>query len=70
MAAEVNLEPSFSTGAPEPLFRPRARDLPMPQWDVTADGERVLVVRAAGDDDGSEEPLTLVQNWTSDLERQ
>jgi Tol biopolymer transport system component len=67
MAVEVRLEPTFSPGVPTLLFDPRAREIPGRQYDVTSDGNRFLVNQTV--EQPAVEPLTLVQNWTSELER-
>jgi hypothetical protein len=66
-AVEVTLEPTFSARIPKTLFDPRARDVAGPQYDVTPDGRRFLVNQPI--EQAVVEPLTLVQNWTSELER-
>ena len=66
IAVDIRLDPGFSAGTQKPLFDPRMRtDIPPRMWDVSADGERFLVVRPL--DAPDVEPLTLVQNWTSVL---
>ena len=65
MAVEVALEPTFSVGIPKALFNPGPAG--WPQFDVTPDGDRFLVNQPA--EQSGVEPLTLVQNWTSELER-
>ncbi len=68
IAVDIRPDPAFSAGVPRPLFDPRMRtDIPPRMWDVTADGERFLVVRPL--DAPDVEPLTLVQNWQSALEK-
>ena len=65
MAVEVTLEPTFSSGIPEALSeRVIGR---WPPFIVTSDGRRFIVPLPI-EEPGSE-PLTLVQNWTSELER-
>jgi len=66
IAVDIRIDPAFSAGTQKPLFDPRMRtDIPPRMWDVSADGERFLVVRPL--DAPDVEPLTLVQNWTSGL---
>ena len=65
MAAAVTLEPAFSAGTPEVLFDPG--EVGFNQWDVTPDGNRFLVAQRI--EQFEAEPLTLVQNWTNELER-
>ena len=65
MAVEVTLEPSFSAGIPEALFDSGFSG--WPRWSVTADGSRFLVSQPI--ERSAARSLTLVQNWTSALER-
>ena len=67
MAVEVRLEPAFSPGVPTLLFDPRVREIYGRQYDVTSDGNHFLVNQSL--DQPAIEPLTLVQNWASELER-
>lgn len=53
----------FQPGTPATLFKvPTIRD-----WDVTADGKRLLFPIPSGET--TETPFTVVQNWTSLLNR-
>jgi len=38
-------------------------------YDIAPDGERFLMIKQAGADEGSATELILVQNWFQDLER-
>jgi len=68
VAVDIQLAPVFSAGLPKALFDPQARtNLPARMWDVSADGQRFLVNRALAAPEV--EPLTLVQNWTIELEK-
>lgn len=65
IAVDVSLQPSFRAGAPVLLFDAKMlRDIPR-YFDVTADGQRFLVVKPGPDSDAR--PLTIVQNWTAKL---
>jgi len=70
MAVEIKPGPSFEAGHPTALFdtphRVAAR-LGVPAYDVSADGQRFLIVTAAGET--AAPPLTLVVNWPAALER-
>jgi len=67
MAVDVQLEPSFEASAPRLLFDATTlRDVSQ-YLDVTADGQRFLVVKPAPD--AGTRPLTLVQNWTRNLKK-
>ena len=69
MAIEVTFEPTFSAGLPEALFD--TGDAGRPGWwgqyDVTPDGNRFLVNQLV--EHPGVEPLTLVLNWASELNR-
>jgi serine/threonine protein kinase/Tol biopolymer transport system component len=67
MAAEVNGKGgAFEIGAVRPLFRTRAA-APALTYDVTADGQRFLVINSVEEEESS--PLTLVVNWNAGLKR-
>jgi Tol biopolymer transport system component len=67
MAAEVNGKGgAFEIGAVRPLFRTRAV-APALTYDVTADGQRFLVINSV--DEEASSPLTLVVNWNAGLKR-
>jgi Tol biopolymer transport system component len=66
MAAGVNATDGLIS-APRTLFQTHVSPSPnVPQYDVTADGERFLVVEPAR---SGGEPVTFVLNWTSGLAR-
>jgi len=56
----------LATGPPTSLFRAPIAFEPNAYYDVTADGEKFLIVQPEVID---EEPLTLVANWTSVLKQ-
>ena len=62
MAVAVKTGATFEAEAPQPLFETRVREDPDRHYDVSADGQRFLIVTAAGDE--STPPISLVQNWT------
>jgi hypothetical protein len=57
---------AFEIGAVRPLFRTRAA-APALTYDVTADGQRFLVINSVEEEESS--PLTLVVNWNAGLKR-
>jgi Tol biopolymer transport system component len=64
MVADVNLADGL-IAAPRTLFQTHVSPSPnVPQYDVTADGERFLVLEPAR---SGGEPVTFVLNWTSGL---
>ena len=61
---------TFRVGVTEELFELGAFDDGY-DFDVTADGQRFLIVkRATPEESGSERPVTLVLNWQNDLRQQ
>jgi Tol biopolymer transport system component len=61
-------KPSFEAGTPQPLFEPHmAPTSPMFGYDVTANGERFLVVTAGGI--SASAPLNVVVNWAAGLRK-
>jgi eukaryotic-like serine/threonine-protein kinase len=63
MAVDVKLEPSFEYDAPRLLFDGTA----LRDFDVTADGQRFLVVKPAPD--AATRSIALVQNWMANLKQ-
>jgi serine/threonine-protein kinase len=70
MAVEVTTQPTFSAGKPRVLFEKQYLASPFPQtgpaYDVTADGQRFLMVRQL-EQPGT--PISVVLNWIEDLKR-
>ena len=66
MAVEVKIDsPSFEVGAIHPLFQSRRMGLNY-RYDVAKDGKRFLVNSGLPQEPS---PITLVTNWTAELER-
>ena len=68
MAVSVTARPIFSTGAPKPLFqKPSLRSL-VPEFDVSADGTRFVIL----DRPAVQEPLAIhvVHNWFEEFHGQ
>jgi hypothetical protein len=69
MSVDVTLAGTFKAGVPRALFNaPIAGGAISPQrrWDMTADGQRFLVIAGGGDVSA---PLTLIENWTALLRK-
>jgi Tol biopolymer transport system component len=63
MAVAVSTVPSFSLGPAKRLFEhPSFTANPVPQYDVSADGERFLVAEPVG-----EPAIRIVQNWFAEF---
>jgi dipeptidyl aminopeptidase/acylaminoacyl peptidase len=68
LAAPVTTTPTFSVGAAHVLFEgPFRVDGPFRPYDVTADGQRFLMVRAVEQPPARVSQMVLVQNWTEEL---
>jgi len=68
MGVEIKLGSSFEPGVPRELFDVAiAGSLPNAPYDVTADGQRFLLLR--GQVDPNPSSLTVVLNWTADLKK-
>jgi Tol biopolymer transport system component len=68
MAVPVTTTPTFSAGTPHMLFEgPFRIDGPFRPYDVTPDGQRFLMVRAAEQPPERVSQMVLVQNWFEEL---
>ena len=66
MAVDVTSDTTFTAGKPEPLVEgPSSPGGAAPNYDITADGRRVLLIRPAKDQPGF--PLVVVQNWFAEV---
>ena len=59
----------FESGSPKLLFQMRAKIAPNRNFDVSPDGQQILVNTPAIDVGDQSSPVILVQNWTSLLKR-
>jgi hypothetical protein len=68
MAVPVTTTPTFSAGTPRKLFEgPFRVDGPFRSYDVTPDGQRFLIVRAAEQPPARVSQMVFVQNWIEEL---
>lgn len=68
MAAAVKRnESELEIGVPKPLFQMHPESF-LPSYDVTPDGQRILVVSSRGQKLPS--PITVVVNWETGLKAQ
>jgi len=68
MSVEIKSDTTFEAGVPKPLFETTIAGLaPLSLYDVSADGQRFLIVTPVGAQAAS--PLTLVVNWAADLKK-
>ncbi len=74
-AVPVTTSPTLKVGTPVQLFQGQyfihAGGSPRPQYDVTADGQRFLMLAPPGGADASRARprIVVVQNWTEELKR-
>ncbi|MEP6471312.1 MAG: protein kinase [Acidobacteriota bacterium] len=69
MAVEVSTSAEFESGVPNALFPIRPKTAPNRNFDVSPDGQRILVNMPAGEGVEQSPPVVLVQNWTALLKR-
>jgi Tol biopolymer transport system component len=67
MSVPVALGASFDAGSPVALFEAHVRDIPFRQYAVTRDGSKFLLNRSVSEE--GTRPMTLIENWSSQLER-
>ena len=67
IAVPVTIGSSFESGTPAALFDAHIKNDPDRHYDVSADGERFLIVTPLAEE--TSPPITLVQNWTAGLKR-
>ena len=71
MAVEVNTAPSFSTGRVTHLFEDPSLSGSRPDYDVSADGQRFVMVETLEAEPGKKPAIHIVENWFEDFrERQ
>lgn len=70
MAVPVSLQPTFSAGKTELLFEGHYHltNASLPQYDVSPDGQRFLMIKDAGADQSATQ-INIVQNWFQELEQ-
>jgi serine/threonine protein kinase len=67
MSVEIRASTIIEAGTPQALFSTVLKNAPGPPYDVSSDGQRLLLNRPI--DEASSPPITLVQNWTALLKR-
>ena len=69
MRVDIKTAPEVQIGEPQSLFLTRLKLLTLGtiQYDVSADGQRLLVNTLVEEQDTT--PITLVQNWFEELKR-
>jgi len=70
MVVGINTEPSFAAGSPVVLFTGRYTILPgFVNYDISPDGQRFLMIKAADEDEGQPGQINIVLNWFEELKR-
>jgi serine/threonine-protein kinase len=73
MSVEVNSAHGFTFGKPRVLFtgryRPSSNWWARPNYDVSADGQRFLMLKTAGENSPPPTEVNVVLNWTAELRR-
>ena len=69
ISVDVSAGAEFESGSPKTLFQMRPKVAPNRNFDVSPDGQRILVNTPAVDVGEQSPPVVLVQNWTSLLKR-
>jgi len=65
MSVKLELSPTFQAEKPEPLFNPHFGDrMSRHQYALSADGERILAIVR-----NETLPITVVSDWSRDLEQ-
>jgi Tol biopolymer transport system component len=67
MSVEIRASTIVEAGTPQVLFSASLKNAPGPPYDVSSDGQRILLNRPI--EEASAPPITLVQNWTALLKR-
>jgi len=68
MAVTIRNGPTFAVDRPHMLFRGRYASQPIPDYDVTRDGRRFLMVRPSAEELALPE-ISVVENWFAELKR-
>ena len=73
MSVEVNTAHGFASGKPRVLFTGRywksSNWWARPNYDVSADGQRFLMLKSAGEDSAPPTDIAVVLNWAAELRR-
>jgi Tol biopolymer transport system component/tRNA A-37 threonylcarbamoyl transferase component Bud32 len=69
MAVDIFVSGDFESGTPKVLFQMRPKIAPNRNFDVSRDGQRILVNTPAGEAKEESAPVILVQSWTAAIKR-
>ena len=69
----ITTEPQFSAGSPRALFNGEYQEPSFPSFDVSADGQRFILLKIAGEarsETASQKTsLVVVENWFAELKQ-
>ncbi len=66
----IKTEPTFTAGSPEVLFTGRyTTSLAVTNYDISPDGQRFLMIKAAEEEEGQQGQINVVLNWFEELKR-
>jgi serine/threonine protein kinase/Tol biopolymer transport system component len=71
MAVDITTQPGFSAGKPRVLFEGRYEPAPgtTPNYDVSPDGQRFLMIKAGESAQGAPTQINVVLNWFEELKQ-
>ena len=70
MVVGFKTEPTFTQGSPEVLFTGRYTILRgFVNYDISPDGQRFLMIKAAEEEDEQQGQINVVLNWFEELKR-
>jgi serine/threonine-protein kinase len=70
MKVGIKTEPTFTAGSPEVLFTGRHTiSLAVTNYDISRDGQRFLMIKAAEGEEGQQDQINVVLNWFEELKR-
>jgi Tol biopolymer transport system component len=73
MAVDVSTQSGFSAGKPRQLFEGHYLSNPLgfarPNYDVSADGQRFLMIKSVEQEQAAPTQINVVLNWTEELKR-
>jgi len=70
MVVDIKTAPIFTGGSPVVLFSGRyTSGLPVANYDISPDGQRFLMIKAAEEEEGQQGQINVVVNWFEELKR-
>jgi serine/threonine-protein kinase len=70
MVVGIKTEPTFTGGSPVVLFTGRyTSGRPVANYDISPDGQRFLMIKAAEEEEGQQGQINVVLNWFEELKR-